>query len=373
MIKSLCTDKGCRQKIRILEWLLYNQKEATAKQLSEVLWQRYNAYIYKYLNDLKDAGLVDRRKRRWYIPSDKRRELQTAFDPPLLKVYLAGASTALEALRSFPGIPFLLSAGLYWSGDKFRFEGDLSFASEIFMDSGAQQFFTKFKSSVYPYTPAEYLNFASRIGADLIATLDLPLDILTPRGLSVTKGIRKTVEYGVQIFAYAEKKNLTEKIVPVLQGYDDVNQWLESLDQYLAHGIKAKVWGIGSLCMAKSKRLVRSVVNSVAKRLKDSRIHVFGLALDSVREVYKNIDSFDTAAWVYWAKMDGVVFVWDSINRRFIHLQARDGKRYDTLSLMRANIDAIFSMVRHLNNLKCFSTAKRQYSVVKSTDSRNFL
>jgi len=179
--------------------------------------------------------------------------------------------------------------------------------------------------------------------------------------MSVAGGIRKTVEYGVQIFDYAEKRGLTPKIVPVLQGYDDVSQWLESLDQYLAHGIRAETWGIGSLCMTKSRRLVRSVVKGVADELKDGRIHVFGIALDSLREVYMDIDSFDTSAWVYWAKMDGVVFVWDTINRRFIHLQARQGKRYDTLSLMRANLDAIMSMVKDLNNLKCSRNTSRPY------------
>jgi len=180
MIRTICTRWGCRQKTRLLEKLLAQREGATAKQLSEALWGRYNAYIYKYLHELEEAEVVVRRKRRWYIPYDKREELQRALDPPLLKVYLAGASTALKALRSLSGVPFLLSAGLYWSGNRFRLGCDLSFAREIFVDSGAQQFFNKFNSFKYPYSPREYVDFASSVGADLIATLDLPLAILTP-------------------------------------------------------------------------------------------------------------------------------------------------------------------------------------------------
>jgi len=253
-------------------------------------------------------------------------------------------------LRSLPyEIPYLLSAGHYWKTKMFKLTQKIDFASEIFVDSGAQQFFRKFKGFLYPYTTIEYVAFANSIEANLIATLDLPLDILTPRGLSVHKGIERTVDYGVEMIESVGKEN-RNKVVPVLQGFDDATQWLECLDLYRSQGIKSENWGIGSLCMARSSRLVRNVVTEIRRELADAHIHIFGLSLDSLREVHEDVDSFDTSVWVYWAKMDGAVLVWDSLEQRFVHLQARDGKRYDTLSLMRMNIKSIEDMVDDLNS-----------------------
>jgi hypothetical protein len=62
------------------------------------------------------------------------------------------------------------------------------------------------------------------VKADLITTLDMPLDILTPRGLPVVEGIRKTVEYGVKVVAHAERLDVLDRVVPVLQGFDDPSQ-----------------------------------------------------------------------------------------------------------------------------------------------------
>ena len=128
------------------------------------------------------------------------------------EIYLAGADVALRvAVESgIRPLNWLLSAGRYWSGGKFKQSEDFKMARSLggllFLDSGAQQFFSKFKGGGYPYTPAQYLDFALNVvGADLIATLDLPLDILAPRGLPVAEGIRKTVEYGVEVAALAEK------------------------------------------------------------------------------------------------------------------------------------------------------------------------
>jgi hypothetical protein len=283
---------------------------------------------------------------------------------PLL--FLAGADRALGVARALSRVlglrlNWLLSAGRYWDGS--RFEGywlDLSNARSLggllFLDSGAQQFYSRFNSYRYPYTAREYLELARSMGVDLIATLDLPLDILVPRGLNVRDGIKATVELGVEVVSEAERLGLLDRIVPVLQGYDDPSQWLETLDLYKQHGItpsRFKRWGLGSLCMVRSSKLVESVVRTVRRILGDSAwIHVFGLSLDSLRRVYKLIDSYDTAAWVYWAKMDGAVLVWSPRRGSFIHLQARDGRRYDTETLMEVNLLQVLEMHEWLCRMK---------------------
>jgi hypothetical protein len=272
-------------------------------------------------------------------------------------LYLAGADVALRVATESGIRPlnWLLSAGRYWRGGRFAHSEDFSLArslgGQVFLDSGAQQFFSKFRDR-YPYTPAQYLEFAiNSVGADLIATLDLPLDILVPRGMPITEGIRKTVELGIEVVAHAEKLGVLDRIVPVLQGFDDPSQWLESLDLYKEHGVtpqRFRLWGVGSICMMKSPRMVEKVLSAVRKALGNAKIHVFGISMNALRRVFALIDSYDTSAWVYWAKVDGAVFVWSRRRGAFIHLQARDGKRYNTEDLMEVNLKQVLEMRRDL-------------------------
>jgi hypothetical protein len=137
-------------------------------------------------------------------------------------LFLAGADVAIRVALGLNVRPlnWLLSAGRYWDGVRFNAGLDAVYARRLggllFLDSGAQQFYSKFNHS-YPYTPKQYLDFALNIKADLIATLDLPLDILAPRGLSVEEGVRRTVELGVEVVALAESLGVRGKVVPVLE------------------------------------------------------------------------------------------------------------------------------------------------------------
>ncbi len=273
------------------------------------------------------------------------------------ELYLAGADVALRVAAESGVRPlnWLLSAGRYWSGGRFRHSEDFktarSLGGRVFLDSGAQQFYAKFKDK-YPYAPAQYLDFAVNVvGADLIATLDLPLDILTPRGMSVKEGIKKTVELGVEVVALAEKLGVLNRIVVVLQGYNDPSQWLESLDLYKEHGVtpqRFRLWGVGSICMMRSPRTVERVLSAVRRALSNAEIHVFGISMNALRRVFSLIDSYDTSAWVYWAKVDGAVLVWSRRRQAFIHLQARDGKRYPTEDLLEVNLRQLLEMHKDL-------------------------
>ena len=180
------------------------------------------------------------------------------------QLFPAGADAALRvAAESGLRLNWLLSAGRYWGSGGFRHSEDFrlarSLGGRVFLDSSAQQFYSKFKDR-YPYTPAQYLEFAvNAVGADLIATLDLPLDILVPRGMPIKEGIKKTVELGVEVAAHAERLGVLGSVVPVLQGFDDPSQWLESLDLYREHGVtpqRFRLWGVGSICMMRSPKAV---------------------------------------------------------------------------------------------------------------------
>jgi len=313
-------------------------------------------YLRNVIRYLEDKGFI----RRVVDASGEERFCLTAkggviafLDPPCPDLFLAGADVALQvAYEAGVRVNWLLSAGRYWRSGVFRgFERDFWYARRVaellFLDSGAQQFYRRFRGFSYPYTARQYLDFAELLGVDLIATLDLPLDILTPRGLSVSEGVRRTVELGVEVISEAERRGLLHKVVPVLQGYNSPSQWLECLDLYKQHGVtpqRFKLWGVGSLCMAKSSNLTYTVLLELKKALGDAGIHVFGINLKHLRKAFNLINSYDTSAWVYWAKIDGAVLVWSSRRRAFVHLQARTDHRYDTRTLLDINLRQVITM-----------------------------
>lgn len=317
-------------------------------------------YLKKVISYLEHKGFIEKINDKYRLTS--KGYAITQRDPPCPTLFLAGADAALRVAFESGVRPlnWLLSAGRYWNGREFvrspDFEMAKSLAGQVFLDSGAQQFYSKIKGLRYPYSAKQYVDFAARVGADLVATLDLPLDILVPRGLSVGEGVKSTVDLSVEVVAAAEELGLSAKIVPVLQGYDSPEQWLECLDLFKQHGVspqKFRLWGLGSLCMAKSVKLVRSVVSEVKKALGDAAIHVFGVSMNSLRKIYNLIDSYDTSAWVYWAKMDGAALVWSGRRKAFIHLQARDGRRYSTEDLMEINMNSIIRMHWDLCKIYC--------------------
>jgi hypothetical protein len=278
------------------------------------------------------------------------RELSRLKCPTL---FLAGSSTAIDAAVGSGVRPlnWLLSAGTYYRNGRFvmstDFEKARSLGGLLFMDSGAQQFYMDFKGFDYPYSDRDYLEFALKAGVDYIATLDLPLDILHPRGLPIGEGIRRTVEHGVGLIGLAEDLGVVDKVVPVLQGFDDPSQWLESLDLYKSHGVtpgRFRYWGVGSICMMRSPPLVHEILSTIRQAIPDARLHVFGISMNSLRRVYHMINSYDTSVWVYHAKMDGRVYVWDPGDKAFMRLKVGYVHAYGTEKLMRANMLQILAM-----------------------------
>ncbi len=356
-MRLLCAK--CKERLKLLKVLSEIREGVSAADIARLMQKKNSSYLLTVvLPLLKKDKLVDfkiekprrkkgRPRKLWFITEKGKKILESLIDPPIIEVYFAGAYTALQVLDNIPlKVNYLLSAGHYWKNGRLEFKkvSRPGFADKLFIDSGAQQFYTKFKGYDYPYTPRQYLEFSRQLSPDYIATLDLPLDILVPRGLSIHKGLKKTVELGVKVFCEAESMGIRDKIVPVLQGYNDPTQWLESYDLYRSHGIRSNLWGVGSLCMMKSSKLVKEILESLSNI---GDLHVFGLALNAFRKVYYYIRSFDTSAWIYWAKMDGAVFVWDPFKERFVELQARKGLRYDTKTLMAVNVFSILSMVNY--------------------------
>jgi hypothetical protein len=100
--------------------------------------------------------------------------------------------------------------------------------------------------------------------------------------------------------------------------------------------------------MMRSPQMAERVLSAVRRALGDSDIHVFGISMNALRRIFLLINSYDTSAWIYWAKADGAVLVWGRRRGAFIHLQARDGKRYPTEDLMEVNLRQVLEMHRDL-------------------------
>jgi hypothetical protein len=326
------------------------------KDLSKYYGRGKKGHLKSVLKYLVEKGFIKVENERYCLTE---KGLTIVKDPPpqCPKLFIAGADTALRvAVQSgIKLLNWLLSAGRYWRGGKFIKSMDFRLVKNLdgllFLDSGAQQFFSGFKGFDYPYTAKEYLQLAMNIGADLIATLDLPLDILVPRGLSINDGIKRTVELGVEVVALAEDLGILYKVVPVLQGFNDLSQWLESLDLYKQHGItpdRFKLWGIGSICMMTKPTLVSKIIGGIRNAMPGAELHIFGISMNSLRRVFNLINSYDTSAWVYWAKKDGAVLIWSRRKMAFMHFQARDGKRYSTEDLMETNLKQLLEMHENL-------------------------
>jgi len=308
---------------------------------------------YKEVVEIADSlGVTPSTLLREAIPTILR-EMRSQMLCP--KLFLAGKGVALEVAVGSGVRPlnWLLSAGAYYKNGKFIMSDDFKLTKElggeVFMDSGAQQFYMDFNGFDYPYTEKDYLEFALKVGVDYIATLDLPLDILHPRGLPIGEGIRRTVEHGVELVALAEDLGVVDKVVPVLQGFDDPSQWLEALGLYKSHGVtpdRFRYWGVGSICMMKSPPLVHKILSAVRRALPDVKLHVFGISMNSLRRTYYLIDSYDTSVWIYWAKMDGNVYIWSPRRNAFMRFKAR--RRYSTKDLMEANMLEIITMHKDL-------------------------
>ena len=331
-------------------------------------------HVYEEVTEIADSlGITPSTLLREAIPTVLREVGLQRICP---KLFLAGLSAVLDIVINSGVKPlnWLLSAGMYYSNGKFIMSDDFKLIKELdgelFIDSGAQQFYRDFNGFDYPYSDREYLEFALRIGADYIATLDLPLDILHPRGLPIKDGIRRTVEHGVELIALAEDLGVVDKVVPVLQGFDDPSQWLDSLDLYKSHGVtpdKFKYWGVGSICMMRSPSSVHKILSAVRKALPDVKLHVFGISMNSLRRTYYLIDSYDTSVWIYWAKMDGNVYIWSPRRNAFMRFKSR--RRYGTKDLMEANMLEILTMHRDLciKNLDLIIKRRKGEFLRKST------
>jgi Ribbon-helix-helix protein, copG family. len=248
----------------------------------------------------------------------------------------------------------LLPASVYWSGGKFAYSHEFEMVYDMqglfFLDSGAYTLLASAGAADYPFTPRQYVEFVGEVNPHFYATMDIPVGFLVEMGRSVTAGMRKTVENTVDIIEEAEKLAVKSILVPVLQGYNDVNDWLENYDMYREHGVTAdkfRFWAVGSIVRIQDSIFIRRLIAALKRYMGDVKLHMFGLKLGVVRKLFNMVDSFDTSIWIYFAKK-GELRVWSSRRKKFIPLVPAKRRSLPTEDLFEILAMSMIHMHRDL-------------------------
>jgi len=207
--------------------------------------------------------------------------------------------------RALDRFDVLVSAGLFWNGVKLprrRRPGDMSRkVGTVLVDSGAQQFSHRFMR--YPYGTEYYAEWGDWMGAGLIASLDVPLDVFEWKRVRYDhrRLLDITVCNAVRLYELWRDGGLRATPLLVIQGLR--NEWfVECMDMYADAGLLRRHdhWAIGSLCFSRfaGPRKIRWVTATVRRRLgRRAWLHVFGPDMSSWGALVGLVDSIDTSIW----------------------------------------------------------------------------
>jgi len=214
---------------------------------------------------------------------------------------ISGSSNkALEVLPIRPNV--LISAGLYYNRRSRRFHRAHvpSNVGKIMIDSGAQQFNTRFKR--YPYATDYYISFAKSLKADFIVSLDVPCDYVVARKeMTVDEALDITVKNAEQLYEAYQSKGRMWDCYPILviQGYE-LADFIKCIEMYKNCNLIENwdYWGIGSLCLERSSNKVYEICKAIRKELGwQKRLHVFGPNIRAIRKIWRLVDSVDSSLW----------------------------------------------------------------------------
>jgi hypothetical protein len=191
----------------------------------------------------------------------------------------------------------LISAATLWNaGGKFQAMFTPPEHETLFLDSGGFHFAQR--RAGYPFGVGWYVGLAGRIGADLVAAMDLPCEPGVRREsgtLTNADRIARTVENTRDCLRHAGPR-----WVPVVQGYTPA-EYESCVDLLESAGCVRSVMGIGSLCVRKKADEAWEVIRRVRRRLPDVRLHGFGIDLRFIRDrrIRSALWSCDTSAWKF--------------------------------------------------------------------------
>ncbi|WP_292370630.1 tRNA-guanine transglycosylase [Methanoregula sp. UBA64] len=195
---------------------------------------------------------------------------------------------------------------------KNGFQEQFHFPGIVFADSGGLQN----RLNNLKLDPVEILRVQEGIGADIAATLDMP--VLANDNISATthaENVKATVQNAITALKYREREDML--LYAVIHG-NDLKVMTNMID-YLKRKGNFDGYAVGGLIFKRSnyRQLIDLIIN-LRKRAGEKPLHVFGLGGPLVISLltYLGVDSFDSSSFLS-AGSQRVYFTPDHGSRQF--------------------------------------------------------
>ncbi len=221
------------------------------------------------------------------------------------RFYFTAHPGDLNRRRLLPGSHVMLVAAAHWLPERRRFRiarPPRDHVRSVAVDSGG--FTAARRWGAYPWTSAQYADFAREVSRDL------PLDFVTVMDYACEPGVEGTVlptnrarleaTIAGELACRAAASDL--QWLPVLQGDTIAERELDLELRRRAGLLPTSHAGVGSLC-GRSVRFARRVIRFYVDRLPGCRFHGFGLHVATLDDdvVFGALDSWDSYSW-NWAR-----------------------------------------------------------------------
>jgi len=214
-----------------------------------------------------------------------------------VRFYFTVHPSDLTVKRLLAGESVMLVASSCWDGRRLRVRRPpAGHLRSVCLDSGG--FTAARKWGRYPWTVAQYAEWARRVAGDY------PLDFAAVMDYACERGVRREVYQtnAERIAATVENalRCLEEPGVPwlpVVQGWT-LDEYADCVDRYRARGVALDYAGLGTMCGRKDADAARVLV-SLGEVAPDSRWHVFGMGLRVLADdgAFGLVRSWDSYAW----------------------------------------------------------------------------
>lgn len=176
--------------------------------------------------------------------------------------------------------------------------------SEWILDSGAYSEIDLFGKDAYAHTsPAKYARRVRRYGWEIGKLLwagpqDWPSEAkaIAKTGLSVLEHRIRTVDNFIELHSLYDDL----RIIPVLQGGEDPDDYRRCRDLYAARGVDLTTYplvGVGGVCRRAATAPIVDLVRELASD--GLKLHIFGAKSDAVAQIGDDAVSWDSGSWSY--------------------------------------------------------------------------
>ena len=221
--------------------------------------------------------------------------------PPKFFIVLSGSS--LDRKIDFRQYNVMLPSYYFLSRRtrKFSINAFVPKCKEWFIDSGGFSLLSKLKD--YPFTLEQYALLIKKKKPTYAATMDYPCEpeLLKEASMSVKERIIKTIENAeIMLNNYDFRRT---KIIPVIQGWT-IDDYRFCIKEMHKRDLLGDYVAFGSMCrrmrIAEARKLITKQ-REYLRKFVDAKAHYFGIKISFLKDltIFRNVDSFDTAAWTH--------------------------------------------------------------------------